>query len=482
VTIVKSTAAIMLGGVMLSGPGLRSAGAQDRSSPAAPLPRASVLSGSLGGGVPSGQVSPRPLDVSLRDAVDRALRSNLGVILQRESVRLAEGTRGVALSDLLPNVAARVAETRQQVNLAAFGFNGFAGVKGPTIVGPFSVFDARLSVTQSIIDLSKQYDLRAESASVRAETATLTSTRGMVAIVAAGLYVQAVAAQTRIEAVRTQMETADALYTLATDLKEAGIVAGIDVIRAQVQQQGQRQRLIAARNDFEKLKLQLARAIGLPIGQTIALTDRVPYVPLAAPDLETALARAYASRSDMQAMRARVEAAEAERRSARSELMPSLHAAADYGTIGPSTGSAQPTFAVSAQVRVPVFEGGRQRAHLVETDARLKERQAELADYQARINYEVRAALLDLQATDEQVQVARSAAALADQELQQARARFAAGVVSNIEVAQSQDAVASASEQQISSLYAHNLAKIALAAALGVAEESAATFIGGSIP
>jgi outer membrane protein TolC len=378
-------------------------------------------------------------------------------------------------------VSARFAETRQQVNLAAFGFTGLPGFEIPSIVGPFNVFDARVSITQAIVDLSKQYDLRADSAAVRAEAATLRSTRGLAAIVAAGLYLQAVATESRIDAARTQVETADALYRLATDLKDAGIVAGIDVIRAQVQQQGQRQRLIAAQNDFEKLKLQLARAIGLPIGQAVVLTDKVAYAPLTPPTLDAALGEAYESRSDYQALRARVDAAEAELNSARREMLPSLRGTADYGTIGPSVGMAQPSFAIGASVTVPVFEGGRQRAHVVESAARLRERQAELADHRARIDYEVRSALLDLQAAEQQVQVAQSRITLADQELQQARDRFSAGVASNVEVIQAQDAVASATEQYISSLYAHNLAKIALAASRGTAEELVA-FIGGSRP
>jgi outer membrane protein TolC len=481
VTIANTTVPIVLTVLVLARPGSAGAAAQGRAASQAPPPRAQVLSGSLLGGVPTGQVTPEPLALSLKDAVDRALRSNLGVLLQQESVRLSEGTRAVTLSDLLPNISARLTTTRQQVNLAAFGFTGFPGADIPTLVGPFNVFDGRLSVTQSLIDFSRQNDLRADSATVRAEIATLKSIRGMAAVVAAGLYLQSVAAESRIAAARTQAETADALYRLATDLKEAGIVAGIDVIRAQVQQQGQRQRLIAAQNDFEKLKLQLARVIGLPIGQAIVLTDKVPYAPLSPPALDTALARAYTFRSDYQAIRAHADAAEADRDSARSELLPSLHANADYGTIGQSPGNAQPTFAVSANMRVPVFEGGRQRAHLVEADARLRERQSELADYRARVDYEVRAALLDLRSADEQVQVTQAAVTLANQELEQARDRFSAGVASNVEVIQAQDAVASASEQYISILYAHNLAKIALASALGVVDESAAAFIGGSI-
>jgi outer membrane protein TolC len=266
------------------------------------------------------------------------------------------------------------------------------------------------------------------------------------------------------------------------DLKDAGVGAGIDVVRAQVQLQRRRQELIVVENEFEKLKLRLARAIGLPVGQAVTLADKVPYAPAPALALDDALARAYASRSDYQAAAARVEAAEAAFRAAGSERLPTLDLIGNYGTIGSSVGTAHPTFMVGANMSVPVFEGGRLGARKVETDARLQARQSELADYRARVDYDVRAALLDLRAADERVQVAQSTVALTGQELEQARDRFAAGVAGNVEVVQAQEAVAVASAQYIASLYAHNLAKIATAAALGLEEASVIAFFESTIP
>jgi outer membrane protein TolC len=92
----------------------------------------------------------------------------------------------------------------------------------------------------------------------------------------------------------------------------------------------------------------------------------------------------------------------------------------------------------------------------------------------------VRAALLDLGAARQQLEAAQANVTLAGQELEQARDRFAAGVAGNLEVAQAQEAVAAASESYIAALYAHNLAKASLARAVGTAEQSVMTFLGGS--
>ena len=195
---------------------------------------------------------------------------------------------------------------------------------------------------------------------------------------------------------------------------------------------------------------------------------------------DEALKRAYDGRADYRAALARVQAADADRRAAAAEALPSVVVSADYGAIGPSAGDAQATFTVLGAVRVPIFNGGHRRGRLIETEATLRERQAEADDFRQRIESEVRATFLDLQATEAQLRVAQGIVDLAAAQLTQAQDRFRAGVTSNLEVIQAQEAVATAAENHINGLYAHNVAKASLARALGVAEETAKTVLGGS--
>jgi outer membrane protein TolC len=97
----------------------------------------------------------------------------------------------------------------------------------------------------------------------------------------------------------------------------------------------------------------------------------------------------------------------------------------------------------------------------------------------AKIDADIRTALLNLQSSAELVNVARSNIDLAEETLSQSRDRFAAGVTDSVEVVQSQEAVASAHEQYISSLYTYNYAKISLARALGMAEEGVKAYFQG---
>ena len=427
------------------------------------------------GSVPQGTATAEPLPLSLKDAVNRGLQFNLGLLLQEEAVKAAHGARWRALADLLPNISASGEAIRQVINLEAYGFPG-----EPKIIGPFNVFDARVFLSQPVVDITAINSARAAAANQRAETLGVRTARDLVTLVAVNLYVQSVAAASRIEAAHAQEETARALFTQASDMKQSGVVAAIDVLRAQVQVQNQRQRAIRAENEFERSKLQLARAIGLPAGQPFTLSDKIPYAPIPDVTLDSALKTAFASRPDYLAAKERVAAAEASARAANGELLPTLHVDADYGAVGQSPSAAHPTYRMAATIRVPIFEGGRATGRRLEASAELKRRQAELEDFKGRLDYDVRTALLDLAASGQQLEAAQTTVTLAGQELEQARDRFAAGVAGNIEVTQAQESVASASESYISALYANNLAKAMLARAVGTAEQSVLEFLGGS--
>ncbi|RPJ74169.1 MAG: TolC family protein, partial [Acidobacteria bacterium] len=203
--------------------------------------------------------------------------------------------------------------------------------------------------------------------------------------------------------------------------------------------------------------------------------DDLPYAALEGMTLDSALRLARESREDLRAATTLVSAAEAHREAAVGTALPTLRFNAEVGRSSNSWDSLLPTYAVSATINVPVFQGGRVKGRNLQADAQLQQQRAQLQDLQARVEYEVRGAWLDLQAADQRVGVARSAADVANQQLVQAQDRFAAGVTSNIEVVQAQEAVATATENFISALSAHNLAKFALARASGVSEEQATT-------
>jgi outer membrane protein TolC len=428
------------------------------------------------GGVPNGQPTGTVLPLSFADALARGLKQNLGIVLGEQSVRSASGSRWMALSGMLPTAGMRLSQAREEINLEEFGFPVAPG-QSP-IIGPFNVSALHVTATTAVFDYAAIQRARAGGQVAEAAAHSFQDARELVVYVTANLYLQAVTGRSRIEAARAQRQTAQALYDRAVSQKNAGVVAGIEVVRAQVQVQSQQQRLIFYENEFAKQKLALERAIGIPLGQEIDLTDTLSYTSVEAMKLDEALKQAYEAREDLRSAAALLKAAQSNRQAAIGDNLPSLSITGDYGQSSSAWDTLHGTYAVTAAVRVPIFQGGREKGRVLQADAQLKQQAAQLEDLRARIEYEVRSALLDARAADDRVQVAKNASDLAGDQLAQARDRFTAGVASNIEVVQAQEVVATATDNYIAALYAHNLAKISLARAIGLSEERARQLVG----
>jgi outer membrane protein TolC len=409
------------------------------------------------------------------------LRQNLAGLLSEYNTVEARGEKWEQLSDLLPNVSADVEETRQKVSLQALGFSGslFPGVTLPRVIGPFSYFDMRASATQRVFDWKSIQKYRSAVVGESVAQHNLKDARDLVVLATGNAYLQAIAEAARVETAQAQVETAKALYDKAVAQQQAGVAPAIDTLRAQVEYQTRQQQLIAATNDFAKQKISLARVIGLAPGQEFELADKSPYEPFPVPDLETSLQRAYSSRSDYKAAHDRLVAAQLERSAAIAGYFPTIDLAANFGEIGAVPGGVLPTYALFGTLNIPIFQGGKVHGDVLKAEAGLRQAEAQMADVRALIDQDIRNALLDLKSSADLVEVAQSSVNLAEQALTQSRDRFSAGVTDNLEVVQAQEAVASAHESLISSLYQHNLAKVSFARALGRAEEGVREYLKG---
>jgi len=428
------------------------------------------------GSVPEGKAISTVLPLSFQEALERGLRNNLGILLQSDSTLAARGEKWKELSALLPNVSAGVNESATQIDLAAEGFR-FTIPGVPTVIGPIGIFQAGVFLSQPLFNYNLLERKRSASDSEKAAHSSLKNARELVVLAVGNAYLQALAGRARAATAQAQVETAQALYDKAADQQKAGVSPAISTLRARVELQTRQQQLIASRNDYAKEKLALGRVIGLPAGQEFSLTTEAPYEPLATASLEEDLRRAYLMRADYLAAAQQVRAAEEMRRAATAEHYPNLSMAGNYGDAGIRPGSSHGVFQVGATLNIPIFAGGKTHADVLEAEASLRQSQQQLENLRGQIDYDVRAARLDLDSAAEQVEVARSSVDLANQTLIQARDRFAAGVTDNLEVVEAQEALAQASESFISSLYAHNIAKIELARAIGFAEEGVKQYL-----
>jgi outer membrane protein TolC len=413
--------------------------------------------------------------LTLRDAIRRGLAHNLGVIGPNNTLRQTQGQSRVARSGLLPNLSGQLREQVQQTNLAAFGFNI---PNAPTVVGPFNYFDLRSTLQQTIADLSTLNNYRASKANVEAASQTLRDARDVVVLNVAGAYLQVLTTQSRIVSVQSQIETAKTIFNQLQQQREAGVVAPLEVTRSQVELQSQQQRLTALQNDLAKQKINLAHMIGITPDPNYELADRMPASPTPELSAEQAMQHARETRGDLKAAEARVRAAEHVRASARAERLPSLGLTADYGAIGKNPSNSHGTFTIIGSLRFPIWEGGRISGEIQQAEAALDQRKAEYDDLRRRIEADIRSAYLDMESARTQMEVARSNQELARETLRLSRERLDAGITTTVEVVQAQQSVSTADLDYISAVFAHNLAKLNLARAIGRTEENLERFLG----
>jgi outer membrane protein TolC len=441
---------------------------------------ATTAANPFGGSVPT-KLIPGRMSLSLQDAINLGLKHNLGLLLSRADTLAARGQRWQELSSLLPHVTAAPYVDESKVNLAQVGLGNAASnvFHISPAVGPFSYFDARAAVSQTLFDWKAISSARAAGASVKSADYGLLDANELVVLAVGYVYFQAVADEARIATNEAQVQTAQALFDQATDQVNAGTAADIDALRTKVELQTRQQQLIQARNDFAIQKITVARVIGLATSQDFDLTDKSLYSVPEATTIDDVLRRAYASRSDYRAAMADVRAAELSRKAAVAGYFPSLSFSADYGTGGAHPSDATRVYDIRGTLSIPIFTGNRVHGDIQQADARLEQARERLDNLRAQIEADVRTALLNLQSSAEQVEVARSNIDLADQTLTQSRDRFNAGVTDTVEVVQSQEAVAGAHDQYISSLYKYNFAKISLIRALGAGEQGIKQYFPG---
>jgi len=437
------------------------------------------VSGPYAGSATSTAKLPFSGKLPLREAVQRGLDYNLGSLGLTNAVDQARGQVKTVRSVLMPNINGDLAVTGETFNLQTIGLTNFhiPGFSLPSLVGPFSYTDLRARLSQTLFNMTDLNNYRASKETLQANQLSVQDARDLVVLAVGGAYLQVLAAQARVQAAQAQVDTANALYMQTTQQFNFGKAAQLDVNRSQVEAFTEQQRLLTLQDDAAKQKINLARLIGLPATADYTLTDDIPYAAAPALGIEDALKKALEQRADLKAAQVQVQAAQRALAAAKDERYPSLALSADYGAIGSTLPQAHGTFTVVATLSVPIWQGGRAGGDIEQATATLNQRQAELDDLKGQIESEVRNAYLDLQAATSQVDLARQNIEVSQQTLDQMRTRLEAGVSNNVDVIQSQETVSSAQLDYINSVFAHNLAKLSLARALGNAVDSLPQFL-----
>jgi len=432
--------------------------------------------GSYAGSIAGKDEPNDALPLTLAEAVARGIRTNLGLISASNGDRQARAQRDIVRSALLPNLNGSVSEVAAKIDLAAQGFS--AGTFGssipfafPQTAGPFHYYDLHGSIQQSIVDVTAIRNLRSQNASVEASGQQARQAREEVVLAVAGIYLQLMADTALLERQRAEVTLAEASYKQAQAQADAGNKSALEASRSLIELQTEQQRLRAQQGQVEKRQIQLARLIGLPLKVRVSPVDRLAPLPNAVDDVDKIVRRALAQRPDLHAAQAQVRAAVEARKAASAEHLPSVTVSGQYGLQGTNPNHGAGVFQAQAGISIPIFQGGRIEADVRQADAVVSQRQADLVDQQGAVEADVRSAYVDLTVANDQVNLADRNRELAMRTLQQSRDRFDVGVADSVEVVNSQQALAAADHDLVSSLFAQHVALINLAHASGDAEK-----------
>ncbi|HXY26030.1 MAG TPA: TolC family protein [Candidatus Acidoferrum sp.] len=420
---------------------------------------------------PSGTAPGQVLRLTLDQAVALSIKQNPTAQIAVLTAAQSEQDKNIARADLLPQLNASVSDEAQKINLRA-EFGGVPAFPGlPKSLGPFQVFSAGPSVSAPVFDLTLWQKYEAARSTLNASKANSLSTREQVILLVVSQYIGTLRAMADVQASQSRVDLAQALYDQAADLQKEGVGTGIDTLRANVELQNEKQRLLEAVNDRETLLFGLSRLLNLDPRQQIELSDSLSFFDTPQPEVEPSIESALAERQEWKALASQIKAAEDQKKAAQYSRLPVVQFEGNFAYVGTSGNTTLPTYTYQGVVSLPLFTSGRIHAEIVRADLEIRKLEEQRADLRNQIALDVKTALLNLQSARNEVQVANLGVQLSKEEVDQARDRFKAGVANNIEVIQAQDSLSRANDNQIAALFRFNQARADLARSIGQMEK-----------
>lgn len=426
--------------------------------------------------VPSALPGAAPTDtlkLTLDQSVALALKQNptqqIAILNYAESIQ----DKNISRSDLLPQSNLKVSDSANRTNLhAEFGGNLPPHFPFGEHVGPYQVFSAGPTFGSSIFDLTLWKRYQVARSNVDASKANSLSTREQVILLVVSQYIGTLRDVADVAASRSRVELAQALYDQAADLQKEGVGTGIDTLRANVELQNEKQRLIEAENARDASLFGLSKLLNLDPRQKIELADELGFLDTPQPDVEASIDQALSGREEWKAIVAQEKSTKLDKQASQFSRIPSLRFDGNWAYLGTSSSNGIPTYQYTASVNMPLFTSGRIHAEIVRADLEVQKIEQQKIDLRNQIALDVKTALLNLESARNEVQVANLGVQLSREEVDQARDRFRAGVANNIEVIQAQDSLARANDNQIAALYRFNQARADYARAVGQMEKT----------
>jgi len=410
---------------------------------------------------PSSPPASSPLQLTLKEALAAAVEHNPDVLLYKERIQEAQGHVQTQLGAMLPNLSADVRQTRQTQFLGTIGLSSVR-------TDPFSIFDTRISATQSLFSLSLIQRWRASRESLHV-TERESEVRTLDLMASVGLaYMEGLRAMAMVAMHEANQQVMNELLGTIQQRQRGGVATRLDLARLEAQLAAERQQSVSARYALDHAKLNLINLLALPMNSLVTLVDEwrrdIPDVPTPGEAVDIALSQ----RPEVQAQLTRMKASELTYSSITGERVPSLVAQGEYGLIGNRWNNTLDTYNMALTLQIPIFDGTQREGRIAQARSQFQQETLRMKSVLNQVRMEVHDALASIAAAKEQITIAQVGLDMAKKELALARERYAVITsASHFELTNGLSAVASARENLVNALFQLNAARIHLARSTG---------------
>jgi outer membrane protein len=418
----------------------------------------------------------QPRRVTLNEALRLARENNPSMVQAQQNVRLANMGQLQSLGSFLPSVSANASSSKsssQRVNQF-----GTVTSNAPTDNSSFGL-SANI---QLFTGFQRNANRRAAKATAELSDAALVGQTYATDLATKQAFFNALATQELVGVAETQVRRSQEQLKLTAEKLRLGATTRADSLQASVDYGNAQLQLIQARANAQTAEATLARAIGSE-GSVSAVPDTALETRL--PPLDTVALRheALANAPAVVQAEASVAASRASLTASRSSLWPTLSASASQRWAGQvffpwnpapiSSASGSPTqkylstWSVSLSLSYPLFNGFQREAGMVQADANLVEAQARLRDARLLLDANLTQALTALQAAGQQIDVARTSVAAAQENLRMQRERYRLGASTIVDLLTAEVTLNQAEVSLVQARYAYLVARAQLEAYVG---------------
>lgn len=406
--------------------------------------------------------------LTLEQAESWAVAHHPSSLSALDQVDLGQSQQQIARSAFLPSLEVRSYQSRQTENLKAMGFSFPTQFGIPNVVGPFGTFDARLRLTQQVLNLEAWQNVNAAGHALEATRLQTEAVQQQVAATAALAYVECLRSEMALNAAQANLKLAESLLQLSRDQQKNGLATGVDVTRAETMKSRQVLLVTQTQGNRQDADTRLHRALGLPMNQPIHLSTTLRFMDATLPMLQTSIDLARQQRPELQALSQLVNERESEVKAADAARYPTVGLSGDYGSsaVTPFHYNYH-TYSFGIQVSMPLITGGALDARRDAAKSRWHQAELQLQDTREQVELDVRLSMTALQSCRDQLQTAQSNLRLSERLMSQATDRFQAGLGDNLEVVDAMASLAQAKSIWIDALAGEKVALINQQLAVG---------------